>query len=200
MKKIILISIWITIPVFLCAQNNDTANNKIIITDKGDYMEMKIGDSVFTISYDAMYADYLLKGVEKANNEDYSGAISDFNLALLYKTSDPQVFYNKGLAYYYLKDYEKAIANYNEATKIDSLYEEVYSQRGIAKSLSGDLAGAEEDFIKAIHLKPDKGVNHYNYGISLLMNNQNDMACAEFKLAENLGYAEVSNFLIQYCE
>ena len=199
MKKIILISLWVIIPIFLFAQNNDTVSNKIIITDKGDYMEMKLGDSVFTISCDAMYAEYLVKGVEKANNEDYSGAISDFNLALLYKTSDPQVFYNRGLAYYYLKEYEKAIDNYNEATRLDSLYEEVYSQRGIAKSLAGDFAGAEEDFIKAIHLKPDKGVNHYNYGISLLMNNQNDMACAEFKRAENLGYTEAGNFLIQYC-
>ncbi len=199
MRKIILISLWLTIPVFLFAQTNDTVNNKIVITDKGDYMEMKLGDSVFTISYDAMYSEYLVKGVEKANNEDYSGAISDFNLALLYKISDPQVFYNKGLAFYYLKDYEQAIANYNEATRIDSLYEEVYGQRGIAKSLAGDFAGAEADFITAIHLQPDKGVNHYNYGISLLMNNQNDMACAELKLAESLGYVEAHNFLVQYC-
>ena len=98
-----------------------TDTNKIVISDKGHSMEMKIGDSVYTFSYDALYADYLKKGVAKAETGDYTGAISDFNTAWLYKNNDAQLYFNLGLAYYMTGDYNQAVKDFTNCIGLDSL-------------------------------------------------------------------------------
>lgn len=184
---------------FVYAQAVDSIKNKIIIRDNGNAMEITMGDSSVTISYEFMYEKYLLNGVEKANDGNFESALADFNVALLYITTDPQAYYNKGLAYYYLKQYDMAIENYNVAVELDSNYEEAYGQRGIVKSLSGDPEGAKTDFRKAILIKPEKGLNYYNYGIALLVNDEIDEGCQQMIIALKLGYSDAENVILKYC-
>lgn len=174
--------------------------NKVVISDKGRYMEMKIGDSVFTISYDALYADYLEKGVAKAEAGDYDGAIRDLNLAWLYKTDDAQLYYNLGLAYYMKNDFEQALKDFTNCIELDSLYEPAYGQRGVSLCRLERTGESFSDFFTAIRLAPEKGLNYYNMGIAYLQAGLTEDACRNLYKSMELGYSGASDIINQYCK
>ena len=161
---------------------------------------MKIGDTTFNISFESLYNDYVQKGVEKANEEKYDEAITDFNLALLYKTNDPYAFYNRGLCYHSLKEYDKAIKDYDITVKLDSTFAQAFSQRGIALSILGKYDEALPDFLKSLKLKPDEAMYQYNTGIIYLQIGDYGTACSYLRKAKEMGYPSAENLIIQYCD
>ena len=199
MKKTVFLIILTFVCIKISAQTPDTIK-AIIISDKGDRMEMKIGDSTFSISYEYLYNDYVQKGVTKANEANFSGAISDFNLALLYKTNDPYAFYNRGLAFQSLNEFENAIEDYNTTIKLDSTFAQAFSQRGIAKTMLKKYDEAISDFLKSIKLKPDEAMYHYNTGIIYLQTGELDEACKYLQKAKEMGYPNAESLITQYCE
>lgn len=78
------------------------------------------------------------------------------------------------LAYAYLKsgnvksgsgDELGAIAEYNKAIEIDSLYMLAYYNRGLSKSKVDDNQGAIDDYTKAIQIDPQYTKAYYNRGL-----------------------------------
>jgi tetratricopeptide (TPR) repeat protein len=60
-------------------------------------------------------------------------AIERYGLALAQSKSDPNIYYNRGLAYGRLQQYPKAISDYNKAIAIDPAYAPPYAGRAILK-------------------------------------------------------------------
>lgn len=199
MKKIIFPILGIFLIFKLSAQPADTTK-RVTISDQGDHMEMKVGDTTFNISYESLYNDYVQKGVEKANDGKYDEAVTDFNLALLYKTNDPYAYYNRGLCYQSLREFDKAIRDYNITIQLDSSFAQAYSQRGIAFSIQGKYEEALPDFLKSLKLKPDEAMYHYNTGIIYLQIGEYGTACSYLHKAKEMGYPNAENLIIQYCD
>jgi tetratricopeptide (TPR) repeat protein len=199
MKNIILFVMVMFTAIITEAQSEDSTK-RIVISDKGDHMEMKIGDTTFSISFESLYNDYVQKGVNKANEGDFSGAITDFNLALLYKTNDPYAFYNRGLSYQSLKEFEKAIDDYNITISLDSTFAQAYSQRGIALSMLQKYQEALPDFLKSVKLKPEEAMYHYNTGIIYLQIGEYGEACNFLYKAKEMGYQKAESLITQYCD
>lgn len=186
--------------VFASGLKAQPADSTVIsISDKNGYMEVKIGDTVFTITYQSMYFEYLQNGIKKGEAGDWQGAIADFNTSLLYVTDEKQVYYNRGLAYYFLDRFEEAIIDFNTALSFDSVYVEALSQRGITLCRQGDLVNGTSDLRKAIRLDPTNGMYHYNLAISLLLLNNIQEACTELNKAEELGYTDAISIRETYC-
>jgi len=198
MKKIIFILISIVYSVATLSQNADSG--KIIITDKKDHTSIRIGDSVFTISHDYMAQTKLADGIKKGEEGDFEGAIGDFNTALLFDMNNHEIYYNRGLAYYNLKDYEHALIDFDKSIEIDSNYFLSYNQRGIIKCRQDNCLDAINDFNTAIRLKPDYALANFNLGIAYLQLANFTDACLQLNKAKELGYENADNIIDQYCK
>jgi tetratricopeptide (TPR) repeat protein len=64
---------------------------------------------------------------------------------------------NRGLAYSAKKDYDRTIADYSEAIKLDPKYASAFYWRGKAKQMKGDASGGAADISKAKELDPTAG-------------------------------------------
>ncbi len=64
-------------------------------------------------------------------------------------------YYGRGLSYYNKKDYDRAIADYNLAIKLDPNYTLAYYGRGFVYKSKGKKDKAIEDFNKFIQLNND---------------------------------------------
>jgi len=67
---------------------------------------------------------------------------------------DAVLFYNGGNAYVKTGDYDRAIANFNEAIRRDPKYAFAFSQRGLSYSRKGDYDRAIADLNEALRLDP----------------------------------------------
>jgi tetratricopeptide (TPR) repeat protein len=61
---------------------------------------------------------------------------------------------NRGMAYHNLKNYKKAIEDYNKGLEFDPENENIYNNRGIAKLALKDLQGAIDDYNQALKVNP----------------------------------------------
>ena len=86
--------------------------------------------------------------VSSGGQSRYQSAIKDFDAAIrLNPQSD--AYYNRGVAYRKLGQFERAIEDYDEAIRLDPQYAEAYYLRGAAYGAIGKSIEAERDFAKA---------------------------------------------------
>jgi tetratricopeptide (TPR) repeat protein len=83
----------------------------------------------------------------------FAGLLVAAQLGSLDKTR-AQAYYNRGVAYRAEGDTDHAIADYNEAIRLDPDLAEAYSSRGIAYRAKGDTNRAIADYNEAIRLNP----------------------------------------------
>lgn len=97
--------------------------------------------------------DYFKNGVEKYNDKDFEGALSDFTVAIEMNSSFAEAYYLRGLLYgkEYHK-YNKAIKDFTKAIKLNPDYAEAYFNRGVTYRILDDLKHSTEDWLKAKEL------------------------------------------------
>ncbi|MGL4392508.1 MAG: tetratricopeptide repeat protein [Fusobacteriaceae bacterium] len=103
----------------------------------------------------------------------------------LLSKKNPTEFYNAGLEKLELKDYDGAMAEFDEAIKINSKFYESYIARGAVKEIRGDYEGAIKDYDTAIKLKPDSFEVYYNRGAA-----KKEFADKEKNIAKKIKYYE----------
>ena len=82
--------------------------------------------------------------------------------------------------------YDRAIANYDKAIKLDPKFAIAYNNRGIAYGQKGDDDRAIADFDTAIKLDPKSADTYYNRGIAYGQKGDYDRAIADFDTAIKL--------------
>jgi tetratricopeptide (TPR) repeat protein len=97
---------------------------------------------------------------DRENHSSLKKAIEYLNNAIKLQ-SDAAIYYNRGMAYYYLGQYQRATEDYSEAIRLKPDYVDAYNNRGIAYYDLGQYKRAIEDYSVAIRLKPDN-TNAYN--------------------------------------
>ncbi len=101
--------------------------------------------------------EFLLRGDEKKERKDYSGAIIDYNEAIR-RNPMALAFFVRAGAKKELKDYQGAIVDYNEAIRLDPTAALAHEYRGDIKMLSKDRQGGLTDFQTAAMLYQQQGI------------------------------------------
>jgi tetratricopeptide (TPR) repeat protein len=100
-----------------------------------------------------MTSEFYNRGLEKAKQKNYAGAIEDFNQAIQLDPYFSTAYIERGLAYYKSGATLQAVFDYNEAIKLDGENAKAYYFRALAKLTLKNLPGALEDVEKAIQFK-----------------------------------------------
>ena len=106
-------------------------------------------------SFGQTSTEYFNRGYDKAEANDYNGAISDYTKAIELDPNYANAYYNRGISKKNLKDYNGAISDFNKSIELNPNYAVVYNNRGIAKYYNKDLKGACEDGKKSASLGYD---------------------------------------------
>jgi tetratricopeptide (TPR) repeat protein len=93
---------------------------------------------------------------------------------------------DRGAAYYFKKDYQAAIRDYDQAIRLDPNNARAFSNRGAAYKKLGRIDQAIADHTAAIRLDPQSPENFDNRGLSYAANGDYDRAIADYNEAIRL--------------
>jgi tetratricopeptide (TPR) repeat protein len=96
------------------------------------------------------------RGILYNHMGEYPAAFEDFDQALGLISNFPEAYINRGNAYFYTGQVERAIADYNHAIERRSAKQHTaYFNRGLANESQKKPDAAFADFVRANELKPD---------------------------------------------
>ncbi len=114
-------------------------------------------------------------------------AIQLYNDCLALNPKYPHTYLNRGVTYYYLKDYEKAMADYNKAIELNPQYALALDNRASLLLDSGELEAALSDETKAIAARADFRTYYFNRARIYRKLKRYDEALKDFGRAKDLG-------------
>ena len=86
----------------------------------------------------------------------------DYTKAILIEPEYAKGYYNIGVTYQEMNEFDLAIAYYNKAINLNSKFAEAYCNRGVSKAKSGDFKGALSDLNESIDRKPEMTIAYFN--------------------------------------
>ncbi len=128
---------------------------------------------------------YFIQGLELSGNENYRAAIDLFTRAIETE-ENPEIYYERALAYFHSGDIHSALVDLNHAQELDPENPFRYSSRAFVRDKNGDLEGAMEDYKKAIELDPTDAIAFNNLGLLEEKAGFQGMASDRFKTADEL--------------
>ena len=101
--------------------------------------------------------NYLKLGAQKFYQQDYRGALADYNRAIQLDSNFVEAYnYRGNLKQNKLKDYQGALADFNRAIQLAPSYALLHKNRGVLKFQKlQDYQGALADLDRAIQLAPN---------------------------------------------
>lgn len=104
----------------------------------------------------ADYGELLQAGINAKNNENYTEAVDYFTQALALDDHDSKPwFYRANIYNHSLKEYNLALADYDEAIKREPENEFYYYNRALCSLNLGDVDAAREDYNSALAINAD---------------------------------------------
>jgi len=105
-----------------------------------------------------------------------------------------RLYYNRGIEYDEKRDYDHAIADYNEVIHLDPIYAKAYCDRGNAWRNKGDLDRAIADYNEVIRLDPKDAKAYNSRGIASRAKGDLDSAIADYNEAIRLDPKDAGSY------
>jgi serine/threonine protein kinase len=130
---------------------------------------------------------WLDEGIAHRKAGRYREAIAAYDYAISLDPNYATAYYNRGLACYYLKEYQKAIADHDHALELLDPNDAVaYNNRGLAYSAFKEYQKALADYTRAIELDPNDAAAYNNRGTAYKNLKEYQKAIADFDRAIQL--------------
>ena len=95
------------------------------------------------------------------------------------------LYYDRGIAYKNEKQFDRALADYSDAIKLDPKYAHAYLNRALVYASNGDYARSIADSSAAIKLDPTNMLPYLNRGLAYRSQRNFDAAIADFTEAND---------------
>jgi Tfp pilus assembly protein PilF len=142
---------------------------------------------------------YMERAALKSGIGDITGAINDISNAIKLNPNDKKYYNQRGIFYGMNSLFKNAIADFTSAIAIDKDYPDAWSNRGYAKVSIYDYNGAIEDLTTALKINPNSAQTYYVRGIAESQANRDDLSCADFRKAYELGWTAAEDKIKQVC-
>ncbi len=161
MKSLCFITFLLIFSLTISAQNNKSQElfkNGFSLFQQGQYEQAILTfDDAININPQAFDAIYY-RGIAKVILRKPLEAIFDFN-AVIDRFPNmkgiEEAYQHRGVSYYFLKNHDKALADFEKAISINANYAEPYHGRANIFSDKGENEKALADYAKAVQLKPN---------------------------------------------
>ncbi|MBT3209334.1 MAG: tetratricopeptide repeat protein [Bacteroidetes bacterium] len=97
--------------------------------------------------------------------------------------NSPEAWSNRAYAFFEMKEYQKALNDYNKAIRLDSKNYQFYLNRGITFTQARDYKNAIQDYNKALTLAPDNAELYLNRGNVKNFQGKPEEAIKDFNIA-----------------
>jgi lipoprotein NlpI len=104
-------------------------------------------------------------------------------------------FYNRGNAYVLKGDHDKAVADFDEALKLEPKNASIYNNRGNARNDKGESDAAMADFDAAIKTNPRYAAAYFNRGNAFAAKGETDRALKDYDAAIKNNKRNVNAFI-----
>ena len=143
-------------------------------------------------------ADWFNKAIALSDGKKFTDphkAILYLSNAIKIQPNDAEIYYNRGVAYENLGQYQPAIKDYNQAIIIKPAYSEAFYNRGTIYSEIGQYQQAINDFNQAISLQPNDAEAYHGRGFTYDKLGQYQRAIEDYNQAISLqpNYASAYN-------
>jgi tetratricopeptide (TPR) repeat protein len=126
---------------------------------------------------------WLQRGLIKLKQQNFEGAVDNFNRVLQRETQSIEAFNGLSVAQYYLAQYQDAAASLRQAIEIRPTQPTLFCNLGAVFYRSQDFIGAVAAFQKAARLDPRDILAYYGMGLSLIHQQDYPRAIAAFQRA-----------------
>jgi tetratricopeptide (TPR) repeat protein len=138
------------------------------------------------LSNEMNYLSLFTLGMARRAAGDWEGAISRFSDALNQKIEPSSsldksvVYFYRGFSYLSQNNLDRALADLNQAIKLQPTVAEAYANRVVIYIAKGDYSHALADANQAIKLEPNLAVSYNNRGLISMATGNYDQAIADF--------------------
>lgn len=120
---------------------------------------------------------------ESADSEEVTREIAQLEAALRSQPTSAVLHARRGAAWFKLREFDKSIADFTTALRLNDKLDEAYFGRGMALGRNGQLDEAFIDLGVYIHRHPDSSLAHTKRGIRYLWKGDLDAAEKDFTRA-----------------
>lgn len=142
--------------------------------------------------------EYFKSGISKQDQQDFKGAIKDFNLAIKIDTEFQDAYFNRATCELKLKDYNAAIKDFTKVLKLDPTFPKAYYNKATIYVIQKKYNKALYDLDKTIELDitiPNalilRGQIRYETG-------NKKGAIDDFNTAKQIGDRQADKYLAKY--
>ncbi len=142
---------------------------------------------------------HLENGIAKHKQQDFEGAIKDYDKSIKEDKTNGEAYYNRGTCQLVLNDLKSAMRDFSKAIELDPQNENAYYSRATVFLKQEKYVEALPDLDKAIELNPKIPNALTLRGQIRAQTGNKKGACEDFNQAKQFGDTHAEEYLSQFC-
>jgi len=143
--------------------------------------------------------EHLQNGIEKHKQQDFKGAIKNYDKAIKEDKTNKEAYYNRGTCELALKDFKSAMTDFSKTIELDPKYVKAYYSRASVFISQEKYLEALPDLDKTVELDPTTPNALTLRGQIRAQTGNKKGACEDFNLAKQIGDNQANKYLAQFC-